>query len=315
VLFFFAIVHCVHYVPIDGHETTFRSFIDYANFFNKTYSTGPQKRHAFVNYVASVNRVAEKMQTQTSTIYGLTKFADMSPKEFKEQILMKTLHSNYERKINTEANPAQAVDWVAKGMTTPVKNQLQCGSCWTFSATETVESANLIARKISRSTWLAPQEIVDCDSEGGGCSGGWPSQAMQWIVAQGGQDTEASYPYTGQDGTCMESQGKIGGSISTVIPVAQNELQMYNLLLTQMPLSICADAGPWQDYTGGILPASQCSTEIDHAIQLTGYNPSQGGYWIVRNSWGADWGINGFIWLQYGQDTCGITSYVAYAKV
>jgi len=88
---------------------------------------------------------------------------------------------------------------------------------------------------------------------------------------------------------------------------------MYNTLSTVMPLSICCDAQPWQDYSGGILTANQCTTNIDHAIQLTGYSPSQGGYWIVRNSWGADWGEQGFIYLQYGQDTCGITSYVAYA--
>jgi len=171
----------------------------------------------------------------------------------------------------------------------------------------------LSKEKITRNTWLAPQEIVDCDNGGSGCGGGWPSQAMQWIISQGGQDTESSYPYTGQDGTCAAAQGTVGATISSVQSVAQDENVMYNTLSTVMPLSICCDAQPWQDYSGGILTANQCTTNIDHAIQLTGYSPSQGGYWIVRNSWGADWGEQGFIYLQYGQDTCGITSYVAYA--
>jgi len=253
------------------------------------------------------------------TVHGLTKFADMSPQEFKSKILMKTLHANYNRKVakrdEEQSAPTRAVDWVAAGATTPVKNQLQCGSCWTFSATETIESANIIAKKISTSTWLAPQEIVDCDTEGSGCEGGWPSQAMQWVIGEGGQDTESSYPYTGQDGTCASSQGTVGATIRSVVQVSQSESVMYSTLASKMPLSICADAEPWQDYSSGILTADQCSNNIDHAIQLTGYNPSQGGYWIVRNSWGADWGENGFIWLQYGQDTCGITSYVAYATV
>jgi len=84
--------------------------------------------------------------------------------------------------------------------------------------------------------------------------------------------------------------------------------------LTESPLSICADAEPWQHYTSGIMKASQCGHSIDHAIQLTGYSPNSGGYWIVRNSWGANWGEKGFIFLEYGQNTCGITSEVTSAR-
>jgi len=316
-LFFFALASCIHFVPPKGKEITLSAFESWAAMFNKTYATNIQKGMAYANYIASVRRVAEKNKIKSPTVWGLTKFADMSLKQFKEQILMKTLHHNYKQMKKDEilAIPANPIDWVAKGATTPVKNQLQCGSCWTFSATETIESANLIKGKITRSEWLAPQEIVDCDTGGSGCSGGWPSQAMSFIISQGGQDTESTYPYTGEDGTCASSQGTIGATIASVVPVAQDEPTMYRLLQSEMPLSICADASAWSDYSGGILTAAQCTTNIDHAIQLTGYSPSQGGYWIVRNSWGADWGLNGFIYLQYGQDTCGITSYVAYATV
>jgi len=316
---FFALASCIHFTPPQGREAiTMRSFDSWAQFFNKTYQNKDHKRAAYINYVNSVGRVAQKSKVQTPTVWGLTKFADLSPKQFKETILMKTLHENYQstqKRDVAQSNPTQAIDWVAKGATTPVKNQLQCGSCWTFSATETIESANIIAGKISTSKWLAPQEIVDCDEGGSGCSGGWPSQAMSWAKQQGGLDTESSYPYTGQDGTCASSQGTVGATISSVVPVAQDEPTMYNALKNNMPLSICADASNWQDYSSGIFTANQCTTNIDHAIQLTGYSPSQGAYWIVRNSWGANWGQNGFIWLQYGQDTCGITSYVAYATV
>jgi len=316
VLFFFALASCLHYEPPVGKETSLEAFDGYMKFFGKSYDSKELQLRAFKNYLHAHRRVAQKNLIQNTTVHGLTKFADMSPKDFKDRILMKTLHANYERKVkrDVEQNPTQAIDWVAQGATTPVKNQLQCGSCWTFSATETIESANIIAKKISTSTLLAPQEIVDCDTGGSGCEGGWPSQAMQFIISSGGQDTESTYPYTGQDGTCASAQGTIGATIASVVQVAQDEPTMYQDLQT-MPLSICADASAWQDYSSGILTAAQCTTNIDHAIQLTGYNPSQGGYWIVRNSWGADWGVNGFIWLQYGQDTCGITSYVAYATV
>lgn len=316
IAFFFAVATCLHYQPPAGKEETVASFQEYVAFYGKSYPNKEAEHRAFKNYLHSHKRVVAKNANQNSTVHGLTKFADLSPAEFKQRILMKTLHANYERKVkrDQEQNPTQAIDWVARGATSPVKNQLQCGSCWTFSATETIESANIIAKKISTSKWLAPQQIVDCDTGGSGCEGGWPSQAMQFIIQSGGQDTESTYPYTGEDGTCASAQATVGATISSVVPVAQDEPTMYQDLQI-MPLSICADASAWQDYSSGILTADQCTTNIDHAIQLTGYNPSQGGYWIVRNSWGADWGLNGFIWLQYGQDTCGITSYVAYATV
>jgi len=320
VLLFVFACNCIHYTPLEGQETSLDSFRGYAEFFKKTYPSVAKENRAYRNYVDSVKRVAEKNLRWNTQIYGVTKFADMSPREFKSKILMKTLKADYEHPKQTmkrdqeQSNPKTPIDWVAKNMTTAVKNQLQCGSCWTFSATETIESANIIAGKLSTSKWLAPQEIVDCDTGGYGCSGGWPSQAMNWVISQGGQDTESTYPYTGVDGTCAQSSGTVGATISSVVTVEPEESEMYTAIQT-MPLSICADAASWQDYSNGVLPSSECGTSIDHAIQLTGYNPTQGAYWIVRNSWGTDWGLNGFIWLQYGQDTCGITSYVAYATV
>jgi len=214
-----------------------------------------------------------------------------------------------ERKRNVE-QPGTAIDWVAAGKTTPIKNQQQCGSCWAFSATETIESAILIAQGSVQGG--APQEIVDCDTNDQGCNGGDPAEAMQWVISQGGQDTESCYPYTAQDGTCNSAQCTPTNKITSTNSVSQSESAIYTAL-QGMPPSICCDASAWQNYNGGILTADQCGDNVDHAIQLTGYNPSQGGYWVVRNSWGADWGESGFIWLQYGQNTCDITSEVTTA--
>jgi len=215
-----------------------------------------------------------------------------------------------EERKRAEEQPSQAIDWVAKGKTTAIKNQQQCGSCWAFSATETIESAILIAANTVQLG--APQQIVDCDTNDQGCNGGDPAEAMQWVISQGGQDTESCYPYTGQDGTCASSSCTPTNKIRTTAAVGQSESAVYTALQS-MPPSICCDASAWQNYNGGILQGSQCGDSVDHAIQLTGYNPSQGGYWIVRNSWGPSWGVNGFIYLQYGQNTCDITSEVTTA--
>jgi len=295
----------------------FTTFEEYNQYWNKTHASEEEKQQRFANFLVSAAKIEALNAASPNARFGFTKFADMSRQEFKQKMTGFVPHKPIDRSYvlnakreTMDVSQASPINWVAAGKTTPVKNQEQCGSCWAFSATETVESANLIAGRGVPA--LAPQEIVDCDGGEAGCNGGDPRQALQWIMSQGGQDTEACYPYTAQDGACQESRCQPALDVSQVWPVAQSEPSIYQAL-TRAPLSICCDAEPWQYYTGGILMASQCGDSIDHAIQLVGFSPSSGGYWIVRNSWGADWGENGYIFLQYGQDTCGITYEVTGA--
>jgi len=296
------------------------AFAQYNSFWNKTHGTTLEAHNRLENFKYNTRKIAEMnaaSKSQYGARFGYTQFSDMSPSEFKQKMLgFKPAHPlNTEvKKRTTEQGPSGAIDWVAKGMTTPVKDQGQCGSCWAFSTAETVESANLVAG--NQVPNASPQEIVDCDSADQGCNGGDPQEALQWVVSQGGLMTDSCYPYTAQDGSCNPNGCSANAqlNIKNVIPVAQDEGQIYTALQSY-PLSICCDAEPWQNYQGGILTADQCGTSVDHAIQLTGYSPNQGGYWIVRNSWSASWGINGFIWLQYGQNTCAITSEVTGATV
>jgi len=258
----------------------------------------------------------QELNKDSTAKFGLTKFADMEPEEFSKMNGFVKSTFPFAKPAASEAAPVDAaqlgaIDWVAKGMTTPVKNQQQCGSCWAFSATETVESANLLAGKQVPAG--APQMIVDCDSNDDGCNGGDPREALQWVQSNG-LDTESCYPYTAVDETCASSKCSPSSSltVSSVTPIASDENSIYTAL-TSSPLSICCDASAWQYYDSGILKADKCGQNIDHAIQLTGFSPNNGGYWIVRNSWGADWGEKGSIYLEYGKNTCGITSEVTAA--
>jgi len=297
-------------------ESTFDA---YCTFWNKTHASHAEKKVRYHHFLASAGRIRELNANSARARFGFTQFADMGREEFKQKMTgFKTSRANkgqgifnLQKRSAEEVYQMSAIDWVAAGKTTAVKNQEQCGSCWAFSATETVESANLMAGKSSVPN-LSPQEIVDCDSADDGCNGGDPREALGWVMAQGGQDTNQCYPYTAQTGSCMNTQCTPALTIKTVNPVAEDESSIYSALQSA-PLSICCDAEPWQYYTGGILDASQCGLTIDHAIQLTGFSPNSGGYWIVRNSWGVSWGENGFIYLQYGQNTCGITSEVTGA--
>jgi len=317
-VFLFALAVIVNskvYEPLRRDVSMKQQFEEYNVFWNKTHANQAIKNARYLNFLVNAKQIADLNAKQSSAKFGFTQFSDMSFTEFKRQMMgFKPAKPLNPVPANPVGAPSQAIDWVAAGKTTPVKNQQQCGSCWAFSATETVESAMLVANQ--QVQLGSPQEIVDCDSNDQGCNGGDPQEALTWTTQQSppGLDTESCYPYTAQDGTCAQSQCTPALKISTVTPIAGDEGSIYTAL-QGMPLSICCDAEPWQNYQGGILMAADCGTSIDHAIQLTGYSPSQGAYWIVRNSWGADWGENGFIWLQWGQNTCGITSEVTAASV
>jgi len=312
------VANAVVYAPRTG-LTLLQQFEEYNMFWNKTHVTATEKLQRFQNFKMNAKKIAhanaKTRQQGHGATFGFTKFSDWSLAEFKAINGFKPskpLNNKISKDRSILQAPGGAIDWVAKGMTTPVKDQGQCGSCWAFSTTETVESANLVAGKSLTQGPGGPQEIVDCDSSDQGCNGGDPQEALSWVQQQGGLDSETCYPYTAQDGTCASSSCQPVMTVKSVTPVNGDESAIYQALQSA-PLSICCDAEPWQNYNGGILTASQCGTNVDHAIQLTGYSPSQGGYWIVRNSWGESWGENGFIYLSYGENTCAITSEVTGA--
>jgi len=250
--------------------------------------------------------------------YSLNKFADLSPQEFQSYYLgyVPSSAEIEELELSTEAVP-DTFDWISKGKVTPVKNQEQCGSCWAFSATENIESVWMIAKDLTPSTFkpLAPQQIVDCDKRDGGCNGGNPPTAYEYIIEAGGQDTEASYPYHAVNQACQFKPADVEAKITSYKTIS-NEADMKTATATVSPLSICVDAAQWQFYSSGVMTPSQCGTSLDHCVQVVGYDTSvTPPYWNVRNSWGTDWGMSGFIRLEYGHNTCGLTEETTTAVV
>jgi len=277
--------------------------------FNKVYSSPDEEALRFENFKLSMDRI----QSRNSPVFGLTKYSDMSVEEFKSTLLG---YVRPESKSDVGVLPTgdvaipQTLDWRTQNMVTPVKDQGQCGSCWAFSTVENIESMYCMKNKIDCTTFapLSPQEIVDCDTTDQGCDGGDPPTAYAFVMQEGGLEDDSAYPYTAQDGTCAFQANLVKVTITNWQYATTNsdETTMQNNLVNWGPLSICVDAEPWQDYTGGVMMASDCSNSLDHCVQLVGYDMTNSTpFWIVRNSWGLDWGENGYIRLQYGQDTCG----------
>merc|ERR1719420_1600494 len=213
---------------------------------------------------------------------------------------------------------AATVDWTTKGAVTPVKNQGQCGSCWAFSTTGGLEGAWEIAS--GNLVSMSEQQFVDCDKSSMGCNGGNMGSAFQWAEKQNVL-TEQSYPYTARDGTCKSSgttaipKGGVTGykSVGSLFSKATVASLESAIDLNPVSIAIEADQASFQHYTGGIL-SSGCGTNLDHGVLAVGYNTAEG-YWLVKNSWGASWGDNGYIKLSQTGNVCGILNQPVYPTV
>jgi cathepsin L len=258
----------------------------------------------------------------SSVRVGLNEFADMTNEEFGLKMkgykhVERPLMRSKNVEVLSEANLADSIDWTTKGAVTPVKNQGQCGSCWSFSTTGSIEGANQI--KTGNLVSLSEQELVDCAGSYGnqGCNGGLMDYGFEYAKAKG-LCTEASYPYTAKDGSCQSSctaAVTIGG-YKDVTPDSETQLAAA-VNMGPVSVAIEADKSVFQFYTSGVMTSSACGTQLDHGVLVVGYGTESGtDYWKVKNSWGATWGMEGYILLGRGDNgaagTCGIASQPSY---
>lgn len=211
----------------------------------------------------------------------------------------------HEAPLNATALP-DSVDWSTKGAVTGVKDQGQCGSCWSFSATGALEGAYYI--KNAKLNSYSEQHLVSCDTTDSGCQGGLMDNAFSWVKSNGGICHESDYAYTsgttGKSGACAASCTKDAG----IAPTSYTDVKKYDdaalmSALAQQPVSVAieADQSSFQLYKSGVLTAA-CGSKLDHGVLAVGYGTWSDGtdYYKVKNSWGASWGMNGYILLERG---------------
>eukprot|EP00938_MAST-03A_sp_MAST-3A-sp1_P004566 g4566.t1 len=286
----------------------------------KTYESTIEEAHRYGVFKANLGMIDQLNSLEQGTAtYGVTKFADLTADEFKEQYLglSGSLPEDAPVARDIEVTDVDSIDWVEKGAVTPVKNQGQCGSCWAFSTTGNIEGVTFL--KTGNLVSLSEQELVDCDKNYGdmGCQGGLPSNAYKFVLAEGGIDTESSYSYSGTGGTCKESSGKVGATISNWTAISTDETQIASQLVQRGPLSIGINAAMMQLYMGGVANPLDilCNKKnLDHGVLIVGYGTDSGkDYWKIKNSWGSGWGEKGYYRIIRGKGKCGLNTMVTSA--
>ncbi|KAL2328064.1 hypothetical protein Fmac_021491 [Flemingia macrophylla] len=274
-----------------------------------------------VNYIETFNNAANKNYK-----LGINQFADLTNEEFVAQrnrfkghmcsSIARTTSYKYE---NVTAVPS-SIDWRQKGAVTPIKDQGQCGCCWAFSAVAATEGIHKLTT--GRLISLSEQELVDCDTKGvdQGCEGGLMDDAFKFIIQNRGLNTESKYPYEGVDGKCNANEaGNHAASITGYEDVPANSEKALQKAVANQPVSVAIDASgsDFQFYTSGVFTGT-CGTELDHGVTAVGYGVSNDGtaYWLVKNSWGTEWGEEGYIRMQRGvsaaEGLCGIAMQASY---
>eukprot|EP01088_Endostelium_zonatum_P000002 TRINITY_DN0_c0_g1_i2.p1 TRINITY_DN0_c0_g1~~TRINITY_DN0_c0_g1_i2.p1 ORF type:complete len:343 (+),score=72.82 TRINITY_DN0_c0_g1_i2:60-1088(+) len=296
-------------------------FKEFAHKHQKVYGSNEIK-YRLAAFKSNLKRIDELNARNTSAQFGITKFADVTEWEFKTLYLGTKVPTTATQapvaplysKEQISALPS-SYDWRTKGAVTPVKNQGQCGSCWSFSTTGNVEGQWKLAGHSL--VGLSEQNLVDCSQPYGneGCNGGLMGDAFKYIIANRGIDSEQSYPYEASTGTCQFNRANVAAQINNWTMISSNEDQMASYLVEHGPLSIAADAQEWQFYVGGVFSGA-CGTQLDHGILIVGYDHEVDWfgydiqYWWVKNSWGADWGYSGYLKIIRGVGECGLNKYV-----
>lgn len=317
---------------------------DFKQKFQKKYASDVEEQVRYKLWQESKERVASLNKLNGEPVFGITWMSDRHPEEKYKTGLKRPKGWKPTApvlKLGASRNPP-SINWRLTEAVTPIKNQGQCGSCWPFSATEAVESQMILSAGGKLSISLSPQQIASCAPPTGqygcqGCNGGFTEGAYEYLRTAPGLANDFYIPYqqsltqstetmacpmekveqiTGPLEQLQGGYAQVSGYSYAIKPCTEGACEHQDLkglatALESTPLSVCVNAGAWNDYVGGVMKAAACGSSgalsQDHCVMATGFNTSAPTpYWIVRNSWASTWGEEGYIYLEMAKNTCGL---------
>jgi len=348
----FLALSCVAYLASANQFTTHPIDVSYDLYeqwlqqYDIDYVTADTKLSTYATWKTNVERINEHNSGHHKWSQGINTFTGLTDDEFSASNLMEpqdcsaTAHNSRPQPALNPEHPLLAdsakvpeyIDWRDAKIITEVKNQGSCGSCWTFSTTGCLEAH--YAQFTGQLTSFAEQQLVDCagDFNNFGCDGGLPSQAFEYVMSNGGIDTEFVYHYdsgatkvANVNCSATSKEGAFAGAVFGVYNVSQyNETDIYDKVGRVGPVSICYDVvSGFSSYTGGIYSSSVCgntSDSVNHAVLAVGYGVQHDAdgstpFWIVKNSWGWGWGVDGYFLIERGVNMCGLSSCASFPIV
>ena len=305
---FYAMMMCLslNSMLVFSQQNDWSLFTDFQLKFNKKYESELDLLNRFRIFRENLHTIiSHNLDNTQNFTMAVNQFTDLTQDEFKENYIGNGYGGVGSYGCKTFTSSASGVptslDWRVKGAVTSVKDQGQCGSCWSFSSTGAVEGAWAIFK--GTLVDLSEQELVDCAtglSYGShGCNGGQMEGAFKFVI-ENGQCSNSEYPYTSgttkTGGTCKKCSAV--AQMNTCYDVKPNDQISLKGAVAQQPVAVAisADTKLFQSYSSGVITSSSCYTSLDHGVLVVGYGTENGqDYWLVKNSWSSSWGENGYV--------------------
>ncbi|KAJ2948589.1 hypothetical protein O0L34_g7843 [Tuta absoluta] len=306
--------------------------------FQKKYKSQKEYQRRLKIFKESLSRTKTLRDSDTAS-YGITKFSDLTPGEFRKRMLAdqnvqylgdynRTCGKYRHREENNSDFDVKLgeiplrFDWRKKGAVGPVVNQERCGSCYAHCVVGVMESMMMISHLATHPPRLSIQELIDCSNYTMKCDGGNPAFAMEYLCDYGLPVVdEETYPLVNRNQNCkLKNWPKKGVVLSRI---TKNKTALPHWIATHIadhgPVVATVNSHTWQYYTGGVISYNCDADDLNHVVQIVGYNLGVAvPYFICRNSWGADWGEEGYVRIamkEYYRGICGIGAQITTLDV